>query len=284
MRGRSSSFVLALLLASFGAAAQAQVIYAVTGAGGGASSLYTVNPITGAATLVGATGMSHMTGLDFDPTTGVLYGVVDSGFTGTPQLVTVNTSTGAATVVGALGGSFAIPDISFDPSGQLYAWGDSPDTLFTINKATGVATDVGNPNGLGTAATGLAFSSSGTLYMKSSSDLFTINPATGADLTGPVTLTGPGDSPKNSLTFDWNTGTLYTITGNNSAGSRPSFLATIDPVGGTWTTIGDMGVLNMSALAISAVPEPSGLAMGVALAAVGGIASWRGRRRTREKR
>ena len=51
------------------------ILYGVTGSSFTSSSLYTIDPTTGATTLIGATGFSHFTGLDFDPTSGILYAV-----------------------------------------------------------------------------------------------------------------------------------------------------------------------------------------------------------------
>lgn len=119
---RLISFVAMLLcFAAAVPSANAGVLYGVTGAGGGPSSLYTINTTTGAATLVGATGATHITGLDFDPTSGILYGVADSGFLGTPMLVTIDKSTGAATTVGALGVGGVFPTFRSTRPGRSLA-------------------------------------------------------------------------------------------------------------------------------------------------------------------
>lgn len=156
---------------------RADTIYGVTGATGKPSSLYTINPTTGAATLVGPTGFSHMTGLDFDPTTGILYGVASTGFSGAPQsLVTVNKNTGAATLVALLSGAgtSGVPDISFSLSGQLYGWFESGDTLGQIDKNTGAVTLL--PGSVSTSNTGLGFDAAGNLYMKAGNNLYSVDP------------------------------------------------------------------------------------------------------------
>ena len=245
--------------------ANAGVMYGVTGAGSSPSSLYTIDTTTGAATLVGATGMSHITGLDFDPTSGILYGVVSAGFAGPSTLVTIDKATGAATLVGSLGvsGVGNIPDISFNSSGALFGWTEDSDDLISINKATGTALVVGDA-GIGTFQTGLAFGTGDTLYVKPGTDLYTVNPVTGI-ATFATGLSGSGESPVNALEYDANSDILYSISGSGNSGGRSSFLSIIDPVGGTWTNVGDMGVLNMAAIAVdsgvAAVPEPSSLLM-----------------------
>jgi hypothetical protein len=66
-------------------------------------SLYTVDLSNGALTLVGALGVDLMaeSGLAFDPASGVLYGIIDTG-----KIYQINTSTGAATFVADTLGGF----------------------------------------------------------------------------------------------------------------------------------------------------------------------------------
>src|SRR5215472_7534861 len=62
-------------------------------------SLYTVDPVTAAITLIGSTGVSgvNLAGLAFDSVSGKLYAGIGA------NLYTINTGTGAATLVGATG-------------------------------------------------------------------------------------------------------------------------------------------------------------------------------------
>lgn len=250
-------------------AASAQTLYGVTGAGGGPSSLYTIDTTTGTATLVGAIGFSHITGLSFDPTTGILYGHQSDlfGSNGT-NLITINPVTGAGTLVGSTG--IQVPDMSFRNDGTLFAWSESDndsqvDDLFSINKVTATATFVGESN-TGTSNTGLAFRPDGTLFLKPSNQLFTLDPITGAATNvGSITV-DTGESLNNALAFDSNS-QGYSL--NRLDGS--SFLYSVDVGALTATEIGDMGVGNMAALAFGvAVPEPATVALisGVALAGV----------------
>jgi hypothetical protein len=89
---------------------------------------------------------------------------------------TVDVATGAATVIGNSG--VMLTDIAFDPTGNLF--GVSFTNLYSINKTTGVATDIG---ALGiSSANALVFGSDGTLYAAAAgiTDLYTVNPSTGA--------------------------------------------------------------------------------------------------------
>jgi len=121
-------------------------------------NFYSLNPISGAATLIGPQGQ-EVTGLAFR--NGVLYGL---GGDYRDNLVVMNRTTGAATPVGPLGlppldpeGFLIDGGIDFDGEGVLWGIGDPddrPDTLpsrvFTINPATGAATlvaTVTNSNG-----------------------------------------------------------------------------------------------------------------------------------------
>src|ERR1043165_2659013 len=130
------AFAAFAMLVLYPVAAQAQqILYAVSGASGTASTLYKLNPTTGAlAATIGATGYNHMTGLAIHPTTGTMYGFVNSGPpNGSPSgfLVTIDPTTGIATRVNANNVSFHASDITFSPSGTLYAWAEpSSDDLY----------------------------------------------------------------------------------------------------------------------------------------------------------
>lgn len=61
------------------------------------ASLYTINTVTGAATLVGSHGVSDMFGLGLNEANGIMYGTQFSGGSG---IFTIDQSTGAATQIG----------------------------------------------------------------------------------------------------------------------------------------------------------------------------------------
>lgn len=107
--------------------------------GGTPSDLYTIDPDTGAATSVGATGYA----IDALAYTGeTLYGATSSDDGTDPSsLITINPATGAATLIGALGGDApsSVSDMAFS-GGVLYGWDKDSGGLMTINTGTGVAT------------------------------------------------------------------------------------------------------------------------------------------------
>lgn len=148
---------------------QTGVLYATTAGRGTANprSLVTLDPSTGAATLIGSLGLpggGTLSDLAVGPD-GILYGI--SGQSAGTGLFTVNPTTGQATrvtpfAVGLSGGALA-----FGPGGALYAAGESSGTLFTVNATTGMFTPgpllTGSPidDGMFTA---LAFDDQGNLF------------------------------------------------------------------------------------------------------------------------
>lgn len=260
---------------------QAGALFAVSGAGNGPSTLYKLDPSTGAVlTTVGPTGFSHITGLAFNPITGVLYGHQSDIYgSGATNLVTIDVITGVATLVGST--SIQSPDMSFDPSGNLYAWAEAStggifDQLVQIDPTTAAATPVG-VSVVGTLNTGLAFNKAGTLYLKNffGSGIFEINKVTGAA----TFVTAYSSALNNVLAFDTSLTLAYSVLRE----SGTSFLKTVDVTNGTVTLIGDIGVSGISALAfqpdppVAGVPEPGSLAVwGIGIVAFAGIA-WRKR-------
>lgn len=162
------------------------------------SRLYAIDPVTYAATEVGAVGASVGTyGLARNPITGVIYATGDNTLQST-ALYTIDPTTGAATFVGQNGGSCCtepfgtrIYGLGFLDDGTLYGNGyyiSNPGSqLWTLNTGTGLATAIGSH--------GLAFGGQGNygdmvyvdgvLYMAGDSSastqgLYSINRATGA--------------------------------------------------------------------------------------------------------
>jgi hypothetical protein len=122
---------------------QAGTLYAINNGGGfgiAEDELYTVDPSTGRATLVGSTGLDGIQSLDFSPQ-GVLYGW-GLGQTIGVGLVTFNLVTGRATDVNpAVYGTADIQSIVFAPDGNLYG---ARDALYRINVASEALTLIGS--------------------------------------------------------------------------------------------------------------------------------------------
>jgi hypothetical protein len=112
--------------------------------------LYSLNQATGAATSLGAMTLAGETitggtGLATDPTNGTIYAsltlVSSTGRNRT--LVTINPTTLVATAIAQLGQD-GMADLAFSADGTLYGvtgdGGTTPETLYTIDKATGATT------------------------------------------------------------------------------------------------------------------------------------------------
>jgi hypothetical protein len=153
----------------------AEVFYAVAWDGATTSWLTTVDPATGAATVVATLSpFLDVRGLAFDDM-GTLFAIHNSS---ADELYTIDTTTGAATLVGSTGRG-TVQGLAFSPAnGILYAW-DNAAGLLTVDPATGAATDV-NPSvgGTGDIQT-ISALPDGSMYGVRY-DLYTINPADGS--------------------------------------------------------------------------------------------------------
>jgi hypothetical protein len=190
----------------------------------GTSRLFAIDRHTGTVTaFAGLSSNINISsgGLAIDPVTAVMYA---TGGIGDPNpniahqstgLLTIDKHTCAATRVGYAAGNCCGPGfgvnlngLGFKSDGTLFANGFSlaqPDPgtshLYTVNLATGAATDIG-PSGVflgrSLSYSGLAFSGDGSLLSMDSLDaasgaLYSINPATGA-----ATLLGAAGLPYGS--------------------------------------------------------------------------------------
>ena len=265
-------FVKILLLvagvAVFATPAVAGTLYA-SSAAGATGELYILNSATGAmiqdvGPLNDATSVNYpITGLAFNPITGVLYGSTGNNPAATcARLVSINPATALVTVIGSFnagpvnssGNPTTMADIGFDSAGNLYGAASigGPD-LYSINLATGQATLVG-PNGASTSTTGggLAISSGGVFYGTPTASRFgTYNSGTGAytNIANPAKPVGGGYG---ALDFDGNV--LYGL--NVGSGSpAPTHLVTFDLATGAITDLG-ASVNQLDAIAFL-VPEPA---------------------------
>ena len=213
------------------------------GATGGAGSLYTINPATGAATLVHAlVGASNasltygVNGLAFQPGTGSLYASTspDSPNSG-DGLVAINPATGQVTVIGPTGTGYPYTNIAFAPNGTLYGWlvgsGGATVSAATINLSTGAGTSLGSPQSPNTLPyNGLAINSSGVIVVAANGHIgscggscsgafWSINPTDGAPTTIATLSGGPGVAAAIcALAFAPTTGVLYGIEGGEGGG------------------------------------------------------------------
>ena len=214
MKGRFRFLLGAVLLSGIGAIAPGQEL--LYGGNGGQGQGRSINPgalvivdtDTAAVTIVGLnTGAAKLTGIAFD-STGTLYAsTLPEGNFPPPtspansKLITLDPATGEQTsligtiVDGPGGAGMAISDISIQPGTDVLFGirsevdaGGGQGNLYTIDKATGVATFVGDT---GVHFATIAFAPDGTLYESTASfsngpvnpRFRTINPSNGAVLT-----------------------------------------------------------------------------------------------------
>ena len=217
------------------------------------STLYNINPSTGAATAIGAIGFNGVSAIDFS-SSGILYGVGISPASGAQELITINPATGAGTAVGAttVDPSEHFQDIAFRHSDNaLYGYEDGD--IYTFNITTGVATFLGNADNY-PSGNGLAFSPFDTLYKADDSNLSTIDQSTGAGtVVEPLNYATSGDRV-NGMKFDTLTGILWASV---RAADTSCYLANVDIDNGNVNEIGPtQSGLTALGIAIAIIPEP----------------------------
>lgn len=215
-------------------------LFALSGRDRTPSVLYEINPLSGAVEqVVGDTGESGLTGLDFHPDTGVLYGhlngeefyprnslalnssgtaftVANDDFSESMLLISFDPATGLTTSLGNIPNNDIIA-LAFDNSDQLFATtgsGGRPSRLLQIDPSNGqLVTDIGLTGF--NSVTGLAFHpDTQVLYghAQSPNQLITINPANAASA-----LIGESNVSNNvaDIGFDPDSEILYGITGRD---------------------------------------------------------------------
>lgn len=227
------------------------------------SDLYVLDPATGILTSIGPLGFA-VTGMAWDPTTLTMYGVTSGNSGANPRsLITIDLITGVGTLVGAFG--FPLGDISCDGGGNLFGWrvSGTPHGLYSINKSTGVATNVAVNNGPGTLGGALTFDGAGNLWLSADGDegeggsLYSIDSVTGLTISS-VLFTGygdpTGDGVLNAATIG-PTGVLY-ANGQAFVGSQPypNYLLTITYPGGFCVHLSDPSLGGVDAIAYNIGP------------------------------
>ena len=204
-------------------------------------ALIAIDPLTGAGTLVGPTGIMGDNGPSVRAlaikSTGEMYALSHKAIS---DLYTVNASSGAGVFV--VKTDLAYPgDIVFDQNDVLYAV-DQTNTLFTLDETTGTANAIGLT---GVSLAGLAYDpTSGILYGSSgSTDLvYTINTTTGGAVLLGSTGLGVGTP---DIHFDQDGNLFGAVRG---AGNIYDYVA-IDKLTGTGTVIGSTGFYAVVGLA-----------------------------------
>jgi hypothetical protein len=156
----------------------------------GNNSLYNINKVTGAATLVGAGSAGGMDSFDINQVNGRGFGVsVSNGNT----VEEVNLATGATSTIANTSPSTFPTGTAFSPNGTWFGIdGVSGGNLFTVDPLSGTVTTIG-PLGTNVNRTNLGFNAVDSFIyfieiQNANSPLWQVNPATGAaTLMGNVT-------------------------------------------------------------------------------------------------
>jgi hypothetical protein len=211
--------------------------------------LYAVNPTNGAVTPLGSTGYA-ITGMAQDPTSGILYAVSNHKSPGAPDtLLRLDPANGAATVIGPVGSKAApqrIADMDFDSNGNLFGWSEEKDVFVSVDKATGLATPIGE-NDISTYGSASAFDSNDTFWLlgegegkppvNDEGEFWTIDTATGVPTErGRLTPIDENASSVSAASYDCARTTLYALV--NNYGEPPANLVTVDLTTGTLTNKG----------------------------------------------
>lgn len=223
--------------------------------------------------LTGLAAADILYGIDFRPSTGVLYGIAASTTTG--RVITINPATGAVTYIGA---GFTINPsdsfgMDFDPVADAIRLIGAGDTNIRINPTTGALISTDSTINPGTpAVTHIAYTNSAfgpapataALYALDAftDSLYTVNPANGGTLSL-VGAAGLNVSGFGGFDIDGATGVAYASFRLNGV----STLYSINLATGAASAIGAINNPNGAvdglsvAPAASNVPEPSSFAL-----------------------
>ncbi|MGH7851350.1 MAG: hypothetical protein ACREOP_13715 [Thermodesulfobacteriota bacterium] len=212
--------------------------------GFGESSLYSIDPDTGNAVLIGPTGFYFCRGLDFHPFTNVLYAAC---FDQLDQqvLIIIDIETGAGTEVAPIFPDGPLDDMSFRSDGTLFASFRSKPGIFieTIDTNTGALNFLGF-TGLFGAGNGIGFDQFNELFLAQTDmipSLYLLNQSSGlaslvTDLTVPPVIENV--PVFNSLDLNPDTHVMFASLDDVSF-SYDNYLVTINTETGEVTNVGE---------------------------------------------
>jgi hypothetical protein len=249
---------LAALAAGVGVAQAQGTLYGVaTFSNFGTQSLYAINPATGAASLIGNTGLRQIAGLDWDQSSNQLIALTVGG-----DQFSLNTATGASTLL--VDANFGVPEGSI-----AFRNGTAFTTIFdNVHSWNGASWQLLGNSGLAAGAdiSGLDFTATRLLGLAlngtAGDELVSFDLTTGA--ASIIGATGTNASTVAGLAFDFNAGGLFMTDGSS--------LYSLNEGTGSATLIGSHGLSGFSGLAY--VPAPGTM---VLLAGTGLLASRRRR-------
>jgi len=217
--------VLTLLLV-FCISANAQIYGLAHNGSDGPSTLYEIDPTSGAATMIGPTGFERCGGLDYDPVADKLYATCqrnDGSDIGV--LIDIDPTTGQGAEIGPLSCN-ASTDIAIRNGdrtlfGALFNCSEGNFGLALINKNTGNSNFLGDfDQEDGCCGNGMAFSLTDTLYLADDISLYIVNQSNG-NLITVTNVLYPGslvNTPRiNAMDLDTSTGEMFVIIVNGGS-------------------------------------------------------------------
>jgi len=120
--------------------------YVITYGGAINNHIWQVDRATGTGTDLGATGVTGMDILDIaaDPTNpGIMYAVASNGSLSQDNFYEIDPSGPSSTLIGSTVNSAGMIGLAGDKNGDIWGYDLVNDAFFSIDKATGVATEVG---------------------------------------------------------------------------------------------------------------------------------------------
>jgi hypothetical protein len=211
------------------------------------TTLYDINPLTGAASNPRSTGIPGAIGLVWGAD-GFLY-TVTAGNQTESALYQIDPVTGNAQMIGHLGIGYVYEgDLAVNPTtGVLY--GIDGMKLFTVSFTTGAATIIANYNYTSVDYSYLGFDDAGTLYAiddtitpgQLSTRLVTLDPSTGQVLT--TRILTPALGGDGGMDFNPATGLFYVVDGKElgSPYAGANALYTLNPATGALNLVGPTG-------------------------------------------
>jgi VCBS repeat-containing protein len=155
------------------------------GAAATENNLVTFDTLTGARTVIGPLGI-EMTGMAFDYKTNTLFGIGYNSTAASSDLYRINNASGNATLIGTAANETLI-NLACDSAGNLYSLGIDNDMLYSIDKTTGLGTQIGSIGFDASYAQDMEFDlNSNTLYLAgfnnatSAGEMSIVNVVTGA--------------------------------------------------------------------------------------------------------
>ncbi|MCU0688862.1 MAG: hypothetical protein MUE97_03865 [Phycisphaerales bacterium] len=224
-------------------ASQAQsLLYAVGGFGNAfqTQSLYQINPATGAATLVGSTGLTQISGIAWN-------GASLLAYTTSADVFILNVGTGAATPVASSNDTQPEGDIAFGPTGLVHL--SSSGQVSNVSLPTATLSPVVSLASEGSDFSGLLVTPIGNLALAlngTGPDTVTLFSGTQIIATVP---TGTNGAAVGALATDGQTVWM----------SDGTSLFTISTSSGAATLVGGFGITGVSGLAF--IPAPGAVAL-----------------------